>query len=126
MGRNQWPTLTGIYIGDKKTNPIYEADLAKECVDSIKVENTILEIGGRTIYTRRQLYEIIQKEVNPTKSIKNIPLGLFKFSLPVIRIFNKNMYDKFAFFTAAIQVDTIAPQVGQMKFEEYIKLKNTN
>lgn len=118
--------LINIGLGDKKTNPIYEVDLAKECVDSIKVENAILEIGGRTIYTRRQLYEIIQKEVNPTKSIKNIPLGLFKFSLPLIRIFNKNMYDKFAFFTAAIQVDTIAPQVGEMKFEVYIKLKNTN
>jgi uncharacterized protein YbjT (DUF2867 family) len=118
--------LINIGIGDKRTNPIYEADLAKECVDSIKDKNVTKEIGGRTIYTRRQLNEIIQKEVRPTKSTKNIPLWLFKFSLPVIKVLRKNMYDKFAFFTAVMQVDTIAPQVGQMKFEEYIKLKNTN
>jgi uncharacterized protein YbjT (DUF2867 family) len=117
--------LINIGKGDKKTNPIYEGDLAKECVDSIKIENLTKEIGGVAIYTRKKLYEIIQNEVSPKKSIKNVPLWFFKFSLPVIQIFNKNMYDKFAFFIAVIQIDTIAPQVGQMKFEEYIKLKNT-
>lgn len=118
--------LINIGSGDKKTNPIYEADLAKECVDSIKIENATIEIGGRTIYTRRQLNEIIQKEVCPTKSTKNIPLWLFKLSLHVMKVFKNNMHDKFAFFTAVMQEDTIAPQVGQMRFEEYIKLKNIN
>ena len=86
--------LINIGNGDKKTNPIYEVDLAKECVDAIKAENATIEIGGRTIYTRRQLNEIIQKEVCPTKSTKSIPFWLFKFSLPVIKVFPKNMYDK--------------------------------
>lgn len=36
------------------------------------------------------------------------------------------MHDKFAFFSAVIQEDTIAPQVGEMKFEDYIQLKNKN
>jgi uncharacterized protein YbjT (DUF2867 family) len=116
--------LINIGSGNKKTNPIYEVDLAKGCVDAIKIENATIEIGGKTIYTRRQLNEIIQKEVCSGKSIKNIPLWLFKFSLPVMKIFRKNMYDKFAFFIAVMQEDTIAPQIGQMKFEDYIKLKN--
>jgi len=90
--------LVNIGRGDKKTNPIFEADLAKECVDSIKAENVTREIGGKTIYTRRELNEIVQKEVNPTKRIKTIPLWVVKFSLPVIRIFSRNMYDKLAFF----------------------------
>jgi uncharacterized protein YbjT (DUF2867 family) len=117
--------LVNIGMGDKKTNPIYEADLAKECVKAINSKNQTVELGGMTIYTRRQLYEIIQKEVKPTKSVKNMPLWLFKFTLPFMKIFSKNMYDKFAFFVAVVQVDTIAPLHGQMKFEEYIRLKNT-
>ncbi len=116
--------LVNIGIGDKTTNPIYEGDLAKACVDAIRSENLIQEIGGGTIYTRKQLYEIIQNEVAPSKSIINIPLGLFKFMLPFIKIYSKNMYDKFAFFTAVVQEDTIAPQVGKMNFEEYVRTKS--
>jgi uncharacterized protein YbjT (DUF2867 family) len=116
--------LFNIGKGDKKTNPISEVDLAIECINSIKDDNVTKEIGGKTIYTRRQLNEIIQKEVCPTRNTKNIPLWLFKFSLPLLKLFNKNMYDKFAFFFAVMQEDTIAPQVGETNFENYIKLKN--
>ncbi|MBK8633264.1 MAG: SDR family oxidoreductase [Saprospiraceae bacterium] len=118
--------LINIGKGDKRTNPIYEVDLATACVDSITPDNVLMEIGGSTIYTRRQLFEIIQEEVNPSKSVKHLPLWTFKLMLPMLKIFNKNLYDKFAFFLAAIQVDTIAPQIGQMNFEEYIKMKNSD
>lgn len=116
--------LFNIGDGAKQTNPIYEVDLAIECISSIKDENITKEIGGKTIYTRRQLNEIIQNEVCPTKKTKNVPLWLFKISLPILKVFKRNMYDKFAFFTAVMQVDTIAPQIGQMKFEDYLKMKN--
>jgi uncharacterized protein YbjT (DUF2867 family) len=116
--------LITIGKGDKRTNPIYEVDLANECVDSIKDKNVTKEIGGKTIYTRRQLNEIIQNEVCSTKKTKTVPLWLFKLSLPMLKIFKRNMYDKFAFFTVVMQEDTIAPQIGQMKFEDYIRQKN--
>jgi uncharacterized protein YbjT (DUF2867 family) len=110
--------------GDKRTNPIYEADLASECVSSIKDNNVTKEMGGKTVYTRRQLNEIVQHEVCPARKTKTIPFWLFKFSLPMLKLFKRNMYDKFAFFAAVLQEDAIAPQVGSMKFEDYIKLKN--
>lgn len=75
--------------GDKKTNPVYEVDLANECVDSIKNENVTKEIGGKTIYTRRQLNEIIQKEVCPKKKTKKIPLWVFRFSVLFLKVFKK-------------------------------------
>jgi uncharacterized protein YbjT (DUF2867 family) len=112
--------------GDKQTNPVYEVDLAKVCVRSIEEDNVVIEIGGKTIYTRRQLNEIIQQEVCPGKKTKNIPLWLFRMSLPMLKVFNKNMYDKFAFFAAVTQADTIAPQVGEMNFNDYIRMKSTN
>ncbi|MBS1597705.1 MAG: SDR family oxidoreductase [Bacteroidetes bacterium] len=118
--------LFNIGKGDKKTNPVYELDLAGECVASINEENAIKEIGGRTIYTRRALNEIIQKEVCSAKKTKNIPVWLFKSSLPILKVFKRNTYDKFAFFMAVLQEDTIAPQVGEMKFEDHIKMKNRN
>ncbi|AEI50783.1 SDR family oxidoreductase [Runella slithyformis] len=109
--------------GDKRTNPVYEAEVAHECVRSIEDTNVTIEIGGKTIYTRRQLNEIIQREVCPAKTTKMIPLWLFTLLLPMLKLFDKNLYDKFAFFAAVIQEDTIAPPMGQMTFEAYIKLK---
>ena len=115
--------LVNMGSGNKQTNPIFEGDLAKICVDSIHKTNAVIEAGGKSIYTRKQLNEIIQKAVNPNKSVKNIPLGFVKFSLPLMRLFNKNMFDKFAFFVEVMQHDTIASQVGEMRFEDYIKSK---
>jgi uncharacterized protein YbjT (DUF2867 family) len=115
--------LSNIGSGEKKTNPIYEGDLAGICVASISQKNTTVEAGGKNIYTRKQLNEIIQKEVNPGKKLGQIPLGPVKMSLPLIKLFSRNSYHKLAFFMEVMQHDTIAPQLGEMDFEEYVKQK---
>lgn len=115
--------LVNIGKGDKKTNPIYEGDLAKITVDAINKSNIIIEAGGKTIYTRKQLNEIVQKEINNQKNLKSVPVILLKASLPIIKLFNKNTFDKYAFFIEVIQHDTIAPQLGEMTFEEYVRMK---
>lgn len=115
--------LVNIGIGDKKTNPIYEGDLAKVTVDSIRQSNSTIEVGGKTIYTRKQLNEIVQNQVDNRKKIRTVPIELFKLTLPLIKMVSKNTYDKFAFFMEVMQHDTIAPQVGVMTFEEYVTLK---
>jgi uncharacterized protein YbjT (DUF2867 family) len=116
--------LVTIGKGDKKTNPIFEGDLAKICVRSIAEKNATIEAGGRFIYTRKELNLIVQHEVDKNKQVRQIPTGLFKAAFPLIKIFNKNLYDKFAFFTEVMQHDTIAPQMGELSFEEYIKIKH--
>ena len=115
--------LVNIGNGDKKTNPVYEGDLAKVVVDSVNLTNSTIEVGGKAIYTRKQLNEIIQNEIDINKKIRTVPVGLFKMALPMIKIFSKNTYDKFAFFIEVMQKDTIAPQIGEMTFENYVKIK---
>lgn len=115
--------LMNIGRGDKKTNPIYEGDLAKVVVESIKQSNTTVEAGGEVIYSRRQINEIIQQEVNPNQKIRTVPIVLLKFCLPLIKFFDKNSFDKFSFFIEVMQHDTITPQVGTMKLEDYVRGK---
>lgn len=115
--------LVNIGSGDNKTNPIFEGDLAEICVDSITEENVIIEAGGKEVFTRKELVDIIQQSVNPKKTVKNLPIGLFTFSLPLIKVFNRNMYVKLAFFIEVTQHDTVAPPVGPGRFGEYIKTK---
>jgi uncharacterized protein YbjT (DUF2867 family) len=68
--------LVNIGKGDKKTNPIYEGDVAKICIESIGQKNIIIECGGKQIYTRKQINEIIQKVAAPSKKLINLPLWL--------------------------------------------------
>jgi uncharacterized protein YbjT (DUF2867 family) len=113
--------LINIGPGDKKTNPIYEGDLAVICVSSINEKNSTIEAGGKVIYTRKQLNQIVQDQVGKNKKIWACPLWVFNLSLPVIRIFDTNLYDKLAFFIVVMKHDTIAPQIGERTFEEYIR-----
>lgn len=109
--------------GEKRTNPIYEGDLAQICVTAIAQPRTTIAAGGKEILSRREINQIIQDLVNPGKKVRTIPIGLVKALLPVIKLVDRNTYDKFAFFVEVMQHDTIAPPVGQMKISEYIKRK---
>ena len=109
--------------GDKLTNPIYEGDLAKVCVDSIQQPNVIIEAGGKEVLSRSQINQVIQQVVNPSKKVRHVPIGLVKAMLPLLKLVSRNMFDKMAFFLEVMQHDTIAPQVGEMRLEEYMKMK---
>jgi uncharacterized protein YbjT (DUF2867 family) len=112
--------LVNIGSGMKKTNPIYEGDLAKLCMDSIDTSRVVIDAGGKNVYTRRELNEIVQRIIDPERQIWQMPIGLVKIMLPVLRVFDRNSYDKLSFFTAVMEDDVLAPPVGEMKFEEYI------
>lgn len=110
--------------GDKRTNPIYEGDLARICVESIRQTNAIIEAGGPQVLTRKEINEIIQQHTAPGKKLRSVPIGLIKGMLPLIKIFDRNTYDKFSFFLAVMQDDTIAPTLGTMELSEYVQKKN--
>jgi len=116
--------LANLGKGDKRTNPIYEGDLAIVCVNSINSPKSEIEAGGREILTRKQINEIIQQHVKPSKKIPTIPTWVLRAVLPLIRITNKNMFDKFDFFVDVMQHDVIAPQVGQLTLKEYLVMKS--
>jgi uncharacterized protein YbjT (DUF2867 family) len=115
--------LATIGKGEKLTNPIYEGDLARICVDAINQPNVIIEAGGKEILSRRQINELIQSVTAPSKKVRTVPPGLIKTFLPLLKLLSKNMYDKMAFFLEVMQHDTIAPRAGTMKLEDYLKLK---
>ena len=115
--------LINIGKGDKLTNPVYEGDVAAICINAITQDVSTIEIGGPEIVSRKQINEIIQEAIKPGKKIRTIPLGLVKSMLPLLKLFNKNMHDKFAFFVAVMQHDTIAPKLGKLQLADYVKMK---
>ncbi|MGC4036224.1 MAG: SDR family oxidoreductase [Chitinophagaceae bacterium] len=112
--------LMTIGSGKKLTNPIDATDLARIIVDGIKMKNAIIEAGGKTNYSRQQINELIQQSVNPKKKVRKVPLFMIRSFLPALKILNRNLFDKFAFFTAVMQSDTIAPAIGTTTLEQWL------
>ncbi|MFZ4621747.1 MAG: SDR family oxidoreductase [Bacteroidota bacterium] len=123
MGMAKKGQLVTIGSGDHLTNPINEGDLAVITVDSIQRSNCTIEAGGKTIYSRKELNEIVQRNVDPNKAVRSVPSGFFRLLLPMMKLFSRNSYDKFAFFLEVTQHDTIAPCYGTAIFEEYVRAK---
>lgn len=115
--------LVNIGKGDRVTNPIYEGDLAVICVNEINQNNQIVEAGGNKLYTRRQINEIIQRSAGVRNKLKTIPIWPIKLLLPLLKLLNKNTYDKISFFVEVIQHDIVAPKKGNMNLEDYIHAK---
>lgn len=106
--------------GDKRTNPIFDGDVARIAVESILQSNVEIEAGGMTTYTRSEIADIIQQAAAPAKKVRSIPLAVLTGVLPLVRLFDKNTFDKLAFFSAVMRIDTIAPAVGKTDFKWYI------
>jgi uncharacterized protein YbjT (DUF2867 family) len=119
MAKKGW--LANLGHGQSRTNPIHEADLAQVVVKAIAQPNAVIEAGGTQILTRKQINEIVQRYANPQKRLSTVPLGLLRALLPLVKIFDRNQYHKFAFFAEVMQHDVLAPQVGERKFEDYVK-----
>lgn len=112
--------LFNLGSGDKRTNPIFDGDVAMIVVESIAQRNCEIEAGGRKVYSRAELASIIQQKAAPHNKVRTIPPQVIRLVLPVVRLSSQNIYDKLAFFVAGVAVDTIAPAVGGTDFSEYI------
>jgi uncharacterized protein YbjT (DUF2867 family) len=106
--------------GYKKTNPIHQQDLAKVCVDNILNGKNHLEAGGPKIYTRNEIAEMACNAIGNAKNV-NIPEWLTDLGLPLVKVWDKNFYDKLAFFKEILTEDAIAPNYGSHVLEDYFQ-----
>ncbi|CAN5470582.1 SDR family oxidoreductase [soil metagenome] len=108
--------------GNKKTNPIHQEDLARICVENIINGKNHIEAGGPKIYTRNEIAEMACEAVGDAKNL-NIPEWLTDLGLPLLKVWDKNIYDKLAFFKHVITEDAVAPQNGSKLLEDYFREK---
>ncbi|MEJ8800410.1 SDR family oxidoreductase [Pontibacter sp. H249] len=108
--------------GKKPTNPVYEGDLAKVAVQSIYSQSQVVPIGGPKIYSRLELVQLSCKAAGYTGKIPSVPFGVVKAVLPLLKPFNRNLYDKAAFLVAVSEIDCVAPTLGTHTLEAYLNL----
>jgi hypothetical protein len=60
-------------------------------------------------------------EATHTRLTMNIPLWIVKPGLMLVRLLNKNLYDKLSYFTYITTHDMVAPRYGSLTFSEYLE-----
>ncbi|MCC9168116.1 hypothetical protein [Pontibacter harenae] len=91
-------------------------------MEAIGKESQIIPIGGKKVYTRLQLMQLVAKAAGFKKRIPVVPFGLVEAILPIVKLFSPNTYDKAAFMVAVSKDDCIAPKLGALTLEEHFQL----
>jgi uncharacterized protein YbjT (DUF2867 family) len=106
--------------GSPKTNPIHQQDLARFCVEHLAETNVVLEVGGPEIHSRQEVADLVCRMTQCRFSLK-VPVPFARLGTKLIRLFNRNLYDKLSFFTYITTHDMVAPQFGHHRFEDYLQ-----
>ena len=107
--------------GDKRSNPIHAADLAKICVDAVDSDTTDIDAGGPDVFTYREVGELAARVTGKNPFYFNIPLWIGDGLLAVSRLINRDIADIISFALAVSKLDSVAPKHGTHRLEDYFK-----
>ncbi|GGK75671.1 SDR family oxidoreductase [Rufibacter glacialis] len=112
--------LASIGPGEGITNPIHEHEVAEACVRALTQPETTVELGGPVTYSRRELVQLIGKAAGKRTPVPQVPYWVVQSFLPVVRLVNRSLYEKAAFFVEVTKRDCVAPFRGTRTLEDYL------
>ncbi|MGV3538399.1 MAG: SDR family oxidoreductase [Rufibacter sp.] len=112
--------LASVGPGDRLTNPIHEQEVAEACVQALTQPEAVVELGGPVNYTRKELIELVNRRMGHFRLTPQVPYWLVHSLLPVVKLVNRSLYEKAAFFVEVTKADCVAPAVGQLRLEDYL------
>jgi uncharacterized protein YbjT (DUF2867 family) len=110
-----------IGTGEARTNPVSDEDVARVCVAALERDDKVIPVGGPDTLSRAEIAHLLAERVGLKRKLPHVPAWALKsLLLPVLKIFNRNMYDKLAFLVQVSLDDCVAPSIGQLSLREYL------
>jgi len=106
--------------GSAKTNPIDEHDVARICVEAIDASQTIYDVGGPEVFTRREIGELCFQALGKKPRFIKYPAGLMRAFIKPLKLFDQRLFDLMDFAILVNTVDFVAPRQGHNKLENYL------
>ena len=107
--------------GRNRMNPIYGADLAEVCVETMAGEELEVEAGGPDIMTQREAAELAFDVVGKPPKITVIPLWLARGLVRVVAVFSRQFGDLGEFIVTAGEIDGVGPKRGTTTLRSYFE-----
>jgi uncharacterized protein YbjT (DUF2867 family) len=117
MARNG--VMLSLGDGDKRSNPIHGADLARVCVDAIEGTDNVVEAGGPETFTYREVAEMAAEIAGKKPFTASLPTWLADGVAAVAGLVNRDIQDIALFASAVSKMDSIAPPHGSHKLRDY-------
>ena len=113
----------GLVMGDgqRQTNPIHEADVARACVESLALNQTDFPIGGPDVFTRREITELAFEAIDKPARLMNVPPAVFKAMVSPLKLINPRIHALMVFGATVTQVDCLAPAYGHKRLADYFR-----
>lgn len=111
----------GLVIGDgeRRTNPIHEADVAVACVEAVTRDAPDLIVGGPEVFTRRETVELAFAALGRQPSLMTLSPGFFSLVISPLKLINRRIHALMDFGIAATQQDLVAPAFGEHRLRDY-------
>ncbi|WP_339903118.1 SDR family oxidoreductase [uncultured Cyclobacterium sp.] len=110
--------------GLKRLNPIHGEDLAKVCVDQMKLGTKEATVGGPDILSQNDLAALALKAWQKPIKITHLPDWTRRFTIWLLRTFTSSKtYEPVEFFMTAMAFDNIADSYGNHKLEDFYTLE---
>lgn len=119
MARNGFMFSLG--DGERRSNPIHGADLAKVCVDAAEGTTNEIDAGGPEIFTYREVAEMAADVVKKHPFTISLPVWLAEGITAVTGVINRDIHDIALFATTVSKNDTVAPQYGTHTLREFFE-----
>ncbi len=112
--------------GTTKVNPIHGADLAKVCIDAVFQNNEVIEVGGKEVFTHKEIADIAFNSINKKSKITYIPDWVRIVLLRLASLFmNKAQFGTTEFFLNVMAIDMTTNKYGKHSIKDFfIQLKN--
>lgn len=110
--------------GLKRLNPIHGEDLAKVCVDQMKLGTKEATVGGPDILSQDDLAAMALQAWQKPIKITHLPDWTRRFTIWLLRTFTSSKtYGPIEFFMTAMAFDNIADSYGNHKLEDFFKIE---
>jgi uncharacterized protein YbjT (DUF2867 family) len=113
----------GVVMGDgqRQTNPIHEADVARACVESLTLDQNDFPIGGPDVFTRREITELAFTTIGKPARLANVPPAVFKAMVNPLKLINPRIHALMVFGATVTQMDCLAPAYGHRRLVDYFR-----
>jgi uncharacterized protein YbjT (DUF2867 family) len=108
--------------GSNRMNPIYGADLANVCVDTLEGDELEVEAGGPDIMTQRQAAELAFEVVGKPVKIVVVPMWLARGLARAIGLLSGQFGDLAEFIVTAGEIDGVGPRRGSTTLRSYFEM----
>ncbi|MGH1344783.1 MAG: NAD(P)H-binding protein [Nannocystales bacterium] len=110
-------------IGDGTTrvNPVHGEDLAAASADAMLAQQDEIDVGGPEVFTWNEVAQTAFAALGTPAKITHVPAWVVKLGLPLIRPFNRRVYDVGSFIVRGATHDMVAPCHGQRRLAPFFE-----